>query len=226
MESMIRYPLIEELLDKASAQVVTLQGLAGQMEREAERMRRHDLAGQLRALAGAVAQEVRRACDMELASESGFTEGRLIGGAVNFAIGSLLAWVSGSRKHPLRVGARMAGDCLSKTSPFGEVLVAVATKGTREDRVKVIALSRMARESGTTEAQARATLQSRGRLLLTPEEFSEVIEKKVHDVLEGKLDLSASDDRYVTVAAADVDWKTVRTSTRSSLVSQGSQRIV
>ena len=224
MENITRYPLIEELIEKARAQVAAVQGLASQMESEAKRMRRQDQAAILNLKAISIAKEVKRARGMEEEAANHFTAGRLTHGLIGFGVGILAGAISGSG-HPLRAGARLASNYLSKTAPFGTVLVGIAMgpKCTLEDQIKVIELSQMARESGTTEAQVTATLQSQGLVLVTPEEFAERMDEMVRNILDGKPDLSRNNNLSEPAAAGHM--KLVTTGDASQITSQGSPRI-
>jgi len=88
------------------------------------------------------------------------------------------------KEHPLSIGARHAADDWRKSAPFKTVAVAVGPKGIPED-MRVVSLSRAAREIGKPESEVRAALQGRGYRIMMPDEFLWSLGELKDKVLKG-----------------------------------------
>ena len=66
--------------------------------------------------------------------------------------------------------------------------VAVGPKGIPDD-VRTVSLSRVARETGRTESEVRAALESRGYRIMMPDEFLRLLEELKEKVLGGTASL-------------------------------------
>ena len=75
---------------------------------------------------------------------------------------------------------------MSKKFPFGNVLISIGKEGLPED-LKIIPVSRFARESNKTESEVETSLKHDGYLLMTPEVFAKVLEKVYSDILDGSV---------------------------------------
>ncbi len=179
---------IRALRQRAAAQVEALQGLAGLFDEEAELLHRKRQVQTLQLLRKRVSSEVSALQGAELASYHRFSDGRLINAGLNFAVGGLVSAMTGLGKRPLVVGLRCAEQALAEKQPFGNVQVAVGPGGVPGD-VSVVCISRFARDGGISESRAEAALRAEGRVLMSPDEFSWVLDKLEPMVLAGTLAL-------------------------------------
>jgi hypothetical protein len=131
--------------------------------------------------------EVENIKRIESAAPSGANTQALLGGAAALTIGSIFSAARG-RKDALNIGVRMAGSVLSRKVPFGIVLIAVG-KGGLPDDLKIIPLSRLARESNRSESEVETSLKYGGYLLMTPDAFSKVLDKVECGILDGSVSL-------------------------------------
>lgn len=161
--------------------------LAGALADTATYLARRDQAACLRSLKARVLAEVKFLLDAESSAKSGFTEGKLLFAPLSFAIGGWAGMLL-HHENPVKAGLDAAGSTLSKKLPFGIVLVGIGPGGLPDD-VKVIPLSALARESKMTESTIRATIVSKGYLLITPEVFAATMDETEHRVLNGDLSL-------------------------------------
>jgi len=194
MESMTVYQQgIEALCRQAREQAAALEPLGDIFAQEAKRLFRHDQAVCLRRLKARVMREVSNTLEQETTASNAFTKTALVMGAAEFALGGLVAAMFRSRRV-FSVGTHLAQGELSKTKPFGTVLVAVGHGGLPND-VEVVSLSRLARESGRLESNIEAALQTSGYLLMTPQTFSNVLDELKCKVLNGSLSLPVAGEQ-------------------------------
>ena len=166
-------------------QVITVKKLGNAFTESYIQLIRHDQVARLSIFKSRIMEEVENIRRMESASQFGSTKGALLGGGVVFSIGSLIAAAKG-RKDAFDIGARMAVSVLSRKVPFGKVFITIGRKGFPED-VKVISVSRLARESNRSESEVKASLKDKGYLLITPEQFAELLDQVKQAVLDGSV---------------------------------------
>ena len=130
-------------------------------------------------------EEVENLKQIESAAQMGATKGAFWGGVAAFTLGSLFAAAKG-RQDAYNIGVRMAGSVLNRKVPFSTVLInidgQVIPKG-----VKVVSISRLARESNMSESEVETSLKHNGYLLMTPEVFTKVLEKVASGILDGSV---------------------------------------
>ncbi len=107
----------------------------------------------------------------------------ILGSIAAFAVGTILAGIHGNSDAP-QAGLRSAASVLNREAPFGTVLIAVGSQGLTED-VKIVPLSRLARESNTNEADIRSVLEKQGYNLMTPEVFYQLLDKAENEIASG-----------------------------------------
>lgn len=151
------------------------------------RLVRHDQVARLGVLKSRINKEVEDIEQMEAAAQTGYAKGTLLNSGLTFALGSLFMKAIG-HKDSLKIGAQMAGSALSRKIPFGTVLIGIGKEGIPED-VKVVPVSRLARESKIGEADVEASLKHVGYLLMTPGVFTQALEKVKNEILDGSLSL-------------------------------------
>jgi len=188
MEAMRHYhQLVKTLLQQVGEQRVVLKPLGDVFTQEAQRLFRYDQAICLRRLKARVLHEIGNIQSMEIVASYGFTKATIFTGVVKFVLGGLVAAVTHSRKA-LSIGAYLAESDISRTQPFGKVLVALGRGGLPND-VTVIPVSRLARELNSPQSNVEAALEAHGYFLMTPDSFSLLVDKLKGRVLDGSLAL-------------------------------------
>jgi len=185
--------LIEAMRSELGQQVIAVKRLAVAFAESDIQLIRHDQVARLRILESRIMGEVESIKRMESAAQIGSTKGALLGGWIAFTLGSLFMAARG-RKDTSRIGLKLAISTLSKAVPFGTVLIAVG-KGGLPDDIKVISLSCLARESNRSETEVEAGLEDNGYLLMTPEQFAELLDKVEQAVLDGFFSLPINIDK-------------------------------
>ncbi|NQT47985.1 MAG: hypothetical protein HQ578_03315 [Chloroflexi bacterium] len=173
---------VEEEMAVISELAVVLEGSAGDM-------RRHDQAAVVYNLRDRVMSEVGAIRRIEAVAACGRAGTAIAVGLGSLAIGGLVSAVSGN-SAPKRIGAQVSRDILSKKVPFGSVEIAIGKQGIPEG-VKVISVSRLARESGRSEPEVRATLRKDGYGVMVPEAFTRSLDTLERKILGGSVSLPA-----------------------------------
>lgn len=190
---------LEAMRLQVVAQVEALGPLAEALSQEAEGLRRGTMGLRLRRLQEEVRREVDSLSLGESSASLGFLKGKLVMGALDFGVGALAAALMSSREHPFRVGAKLASEALEETAPFGRVLVAIGPKGVPDD-VKVVCVSRLARQGRGSEAKVEATLRSDGYTLYLPEPFAAMMDRLQAEVSGGAKALPLKTSQLLKVA--------------------------
>lgn len=178
---------IGEMRSELAQQVATARQLAFAFSESYIQLTRHDQVNRLETLKSRIDREVEDVERMESAAQTGYVKGTMLNSGFAFAFGSFLMHSIG-HKHPLRVGAQMAGSALSKTVPFGNVLIGIGKEGIPKD-VTVVPVSCLARESNRSESDVKASLKYNGYLLMTLEGFTQALEKVKSEILYGSFSL-------------------------------------
>jgi len=185
--------LASSLCLKAREQATAIISLGDNFAREAIQLSRHDQAMRLRRLELRVQYEVERTCREEAVAEYASVKLGLSFSTARFAVGAFMANVFGDPGIRL-IGRQMLRRGSSKTKPFGTVVVAIGHEGL-PDGVKVIPLSRLAREEGVSESEVEEALRIEGLILMTPEDFCNLRDSLEQKVLKGTITLPVSPDQ-------------------------------
>lgn len=173
---------LEELKCQLRRQMAAAGELGPVLDRCAKGVVQRDQAFSLDNLKVRIMREVEDARIRELVASNEFNKRKLTKGALSFATGALFSAIAGQR-DALSRGARLIQPVLAQKAPFGTVLVAVGKEGLPDD-VAVVSLSRLARESGKEEQQARDTLEERGHLLIKPDMFALLMNNLKRKILD------------------------------------------
>ena len=176
---------IEKMSWELEQQINAVKSLAVTFDTGNVQLIRHAQIVRLHTFKSMIMEEVENIKQMESASQFGSTKGTLLGGGVVFILGGLVAAAKG-RKDAFDIGARMAVSVLNRKVPFGKVFITIGREGIPED-VKVISVSRLARESSRSESEVKASLKDKGYLLITPEQFAELLDQVEQAVLDGSV---------------------------------------
>ena len=187
---------IKQLSLEVEQQTAAVSELAVSFADGAQRQVRNDQAILLRSLKTRIMWEVENIRRMELAAQSRDNNITLFGKApAAFILGSLYTAAT-RHKDAYKTGVKLAGSVLSKEIPFGMVLIGIGKEGLPED-LKIIPASRFARESNKTEPEVETSWKDDGYLLMTPEQFAELLDKVEQAVLDGSLCLPMAVDELI-----------------------------
>jgi len=187
---------IKQLSLEVEQQTVAVSELAVSFADGAQRQVRNDQAILLRSLKTRIMWEVENIRRMELAAQSRDNNITLFGKApAAFILGSLYTAAT-RHKDAYKTGVKLAGSVLSKKIPFGMVLIGIGKEGLPED-LKIIPVSRFARESNKTEPEVEMSWKHDGSLLMSPEEFAELLDKVEREILDGSASLPMAVDEVI-----------------------------
>ena len=167
---------VKQLSLEVEQQTVAISELAVSFADGTQWQIRSDQAILLRSLKTRIMWEVENIRRMELAAQSRDNNITLFGKAPTaFILGSLYTAAT-RHKDAYKTGVKIASSVLSKKIPFGMVLIGIGKEGLPED-LKIIPASRFARESNKTEPEVETSWKHDGYLLMTPEQFAELVDK-------------------------------------------------
>lgn len=187
---------LEALRHRVKAQTTALGLLCEAFTQEAECLRRLDQAGCLDALRAKVIRQAAVIQQMETIESCAFTKATLASGLVRFGLGTLAGLLLQKEEHPLSIGARLAEDDFTPREPFGTVMVAIGAGGVPDD-VRVIPVSRYAREDCASETAVIAALEAKGYRLMGPGVFLRLIDEAKTSVLKGDSSLPTAQARFI-----------------------------
>lgn len=157
---------------------------------EANRLNRKDEASRLEALNSYIRQLLDRAKSSEDAASDGHIQAGLISSLGGLALGGIVKQVS-KNKRLSAFGGHLFESPTSKERPFGTVLVCIGPMGLPDD-IRVVCISKLARESNRPESGVIKEVREPGSLLFDEKVFSLLIDRLVDDVREGRLRLPIS----------------------------------
>ena len=184
---------IKAMRSELGQQVIAVKKLALAFSEGDIQLVRHDQVVRLRILKSRIMREVEDIKRMESAAQMRSTGDAFLGAGAAFTFGSLFLAAKG-RQDASRIGLKLAISTLSKTVPFGTVLIAVGKGGLPED-LTIIPVSRFARQSNKTEPEVEVSLKHDGYLLMTPQVFTQVLDKVKREVLDGSFSLPINIDK-------------------------------
>ena len=179
--------LVGEMRSELEQQTITVEQLAIAFAGSDIQLIRHDQVACLRILKSKIMEEVQSIKRNESASQSSANTGALLSSGTALIFGSLFMAKMG-RKNALDIGSRMAELSLTKNIPFGTVVIAIGKGGLPED-LKIINVSRFARESNKTEPEVETSWSHDGYLLMAPQVFTQALDKVEREILDGSLSL-------------------------------------
>jgi len=160
---------------------------------EANRLSREDEALRLKALYSSIRQQLSLAKRSEDAASYGHSQAGLIFSLGGLAASGIIGMVSKNKRRSATAG-HLLQSLNNEQRPFGKVLVCIGPKGMPDD-VRVVSISKLARESNQPESEVINELQERGCLLFSGNTFSLLINKLVDDVRKGRLRLPTSREK-------------------------------
>ena len=178
---------LENIQHQAGILAEATVSLSKSFEAEAERLTRDDGAQRLKAIQATVVKELERSRRQE--SAASYENSKAI---LPFSLaGSIAKFImAGTTEKPraLKLVSQVSDKVAEKKRPYGTVMVCIEPKGLPED-VRVVSISKLARQSNLPESEIIQKLQKSGFLLFNQGSFSRLIDKLVIDVREGRLHL-------------------------------------
>lgn len=160
---------------------------------EANLMNRKDDISRLEASRSTILEQLNQAKRSEDTAKSGYTKGRLVISLTGLAVGGIIRLAS--RDERVRAFSGHILDNLGgEELPFGTVLICVGPRGLPDD-MRVVCVSRLARESKRVESEVIDELKRRGHLLTNEYGLSPLIDRLINDVEEGRLLLPVSTEK-------------------------------
>ncbi|MFC1956179.1 hypothetical protein ACFLWZ_06675 [Chloroflexota bacterium] len=144
---------------------------------------RRDQVAYLHILRAIVLKEVEDINRTELAAQRGSTKGTLLVSGMAFYLDSLLAAIE-APKDATHIIGQIASSVLGRKVPFSTVLITIDGQGIPKG-VKVVSISRLARESSMSESEVETSLKHDGYLLMTPGQFTELLDRLEQTVIDG-----------------------------------------
>jgi len=188
---------LEDLRSKVRRLTATGLALTNLFAEEAIRLNRWDEASRLRTLYFSIKRELDWTKSREAAASCGYSQANLIVSLGGLAVGSIIKMVS--RNEQLSAFADyLLESPTNKERPFGSVLVCIGPEGLPDD-VRVVSISKLARESNRQESEVIHELQERRCLLFSEKEFSLLIDRLIDDVREGRLCLPISREKLLEI---------------------------
>ena len=168
---------------------------------EANRLNREDEALRLKALYSSIKQLLDLAKRSEDAASYGHSKADLISSLGGLALGSIVKRAS-KNKRLSAFADYLLESPPNKERPFGSVLVCMGPEGLPDD-VRVVSISKLARESNRQESEVIHELQETGCLLFSEKELSLLIDRLIDDVREGRLCLPISREKLSGITASN-----------------------
>jgi len=181
---------VENLLRQAANLTATALSLISVFAEEANRLNRKDETSRLKALYSSTSQQLHQVRCSENAVEYGHVRVDMISSLGRLALGGIVKRVSKNKRL-----SEFADDLFesptSKERSFGTVLTCIGPMGLPDD-VRVVCISKLARESNRPESEVIKELQESGCLLFDDKVLALLIDRLVDDVREGWLRLPIS----------------------------------
>ena len=186
---------LKNLKHQARRLTSTCLSLIALFAQEANRLNREDEASRLKALYSSIRQQLDLAKWSEDSASYGHSKADLISSLGGLALGGIVKRVS-KNKRLSAFADYLLESPINKELPFGSVLVCIGLKGLPDD-VRVVSISKLARESNRPESEVIHELQECGCLLFSEKEFSLLIDRLIDDVREGRLCLPISGEKLL-----------------------------
>ena len=186
---------LEDLQSKMKNLTETGLALNALFTGEETRLKWEDEASSLRAVHRVIVERLQRLKEVEASARRGHTQANL----VLFPIGLVLTAMA-SKGNRLSAIADYLLQAPADKQPFGLVIVCIGPRGLPDD-VGVVCISQLARESNRPQPEIMNKLQDDSYLLFSKEAFTELIDRLIGDVREGKLHLPVTREKLSEITA-------------------------
>lgn len=183
---MINNDSLKGLQTHAGNLVSAAESLASLLEEEAIGLKRRDEVARLQVLRAAIMSHIESArCDENSSSYNYSVVGlfRSLAG-----VGTKLAATTSDGDRLWNISQKLFDPPANGEPRFNTVLVRIGLGGVPQD-VHVVSVSRQARKSRQKEFRVIEELQKKQNLLLTEENFFELLDRLADKIIEGKLSL-------------------------------------
>jgi len=178
---------VENLLQRAREQREALKLLNDSLVRESKRLYRYDQSIRLRYLKIYIIRKVNNARGDEIRASSVFPVDDLLTFTMRFALGEgIKAMTKQEGKDSFLT--RLINNEQPKQRPFGKVMVEISPNGL-PDGVEVVTVSRLARWHNISESEVEKELQAKGYILMTLDDFCNLVGSLEQKVLDGTVSL-------------------------------------
>jgi len=160
---------VKNLLRQAANLTSTALSLISVFAQEANRLNRKDEASRLKALYSSTRQQLHQVRCSEDAAEYGHVRADMISTLGGLALGGIVKRASKNKRLSALTDSLLESHA-NKEPPFGTVLICIGPKGLPDD-VRVVSISRSARESNREETEVINELREHGYLLLSEKAF-------------------------------------------------------
>ncbi len=184
---------VEKLLRRAREQREALKLLNDSLVRESKWLYRYDQSIRLRYLRIYIIQKVNNARGDELSASSKFPVDDLLTFTMKFALGEGIKAMTKQEKKDSFL-TRLINNEQPKRRPFGKVMVEIGPRGL-PDGVEVVTVSRLARKEGISESEVEKELQAKGYILMTLDDFCNLVGSLERKVLDGTVSLPMSPEQ-------------------------------
>ncbi len=167
--------------------------LSKSFQAEADRLTREDGVQRLKSIHATVVEELLEAELLEASASNEDSKANLRF-SITGNIAKVIAAITTEDKLVRNIVNQAFDRNAGKERPYGMLMVCVGPKGMPDD-VRVVSMSRLARESNRLERQVVGDLEGQGSLLFSEKAFSLLIEKLIGDVREGRLALPISTEK-------------------------------
>ena len=169
--------------------VSATDSLASLLEEEAISLKRRDEVARLQVLRVAIMRHIESTrCD-ESSSSYSYSAVRAVRSLVG--LGARLDAATSNNDRLWNMSQKLFDPLANGEPRFSTVLVCIGLEGVPED-VHVVSVSSQARKSRQKEFRVVEALQKNQNLLLTEENFSELLDRLADKIIEGKLSLPIS----------------------------------
>jgi len=181
---------LKNLKHQARRLTSTLLSLITLFDEEEARLNRQDEVSRLEVFYSFISQLLDVTKRSEDSASYSQTKGDLISSLGIFTLGGIVKRVS-KNKQLTAFADSLLESPTSKNLPFGLIRICIGLKGLPDD-VRVVSISKLARESNRLESEIIHELEQRGCLLFSEDKFSLLINKLSDDVRKGRLCLPIS----------------------------------
>ncbi len=188
---------LKNLKHQARRLASTCRSLITLFEEEVNRLSREDEASRLKTLYSSIRQQLDQAKRSEDSASYAHSKADLIYSLGGLALGGIVKRVS-KNKRLSSFADYLLESPANKECPLGSVLVCIGLKGLPDD-VRVVSISKLARESNRHESEVINELQETGCLLCSENEFPLLIDRLIDDVREGRLCLPISREKLLEI---------------------------
>ncbi|MBM2831823.1 MAG: hypothetical protein HW414_875 [Dehalococcoidia bacterium] len=181
---------LKNLKHQAMEMASTVLSLGAVLTEEANRLGREDEVSRLKTLYSSIRHQLDLAKRDEASASYSQSRVNLMLSVGGLVASGIIEMVSENKQASATTG-RLLQSLADKQRSFGTVLVCVGPNGLPDD-VRVVSISKLARESNRQEFEVVKELQERGCILFSDQAFSLLINRLIDDVREGRLCLPIS----------------------------------